>query len=222
MQRPFFHFYAVGYRRNPFGALTDEEWAAIALLPAAAAQALAAGFAHLQLLGPMGTGKSTTLLALQARFQQLGRREAYEYLPEGTRRFETETAVLDTFLLDEAQRLSWRQRRRLVGAGKRGVQLVVSSHEDLTPLFARSGLALTSVSLDEEVTVEWVTAVIQQRLAYFALPDRPRAALTPDAFVWLHRRYGRNLRRMEYFLYDVWQTLETPEPVSADTLAAIH
>ena len=68
MQRPFFHFPHIGYRRNPFGALTDEEWTAIAVLPPAIERILADDFEHLQLLGPMGIGKSTTLLALQAWF----------------------------------------------------------------------------------------------------------------------------------------------------------
>ena len=70
MQRPFFHFPHIGYSRNPFGALIDEEWVAISVLPPVIERILADGFEHLQLLGPMGIGKSTTLLALQAEFQR--------------------------------------------------------------------------------------------------------------------------------------------------------
>jgi hypothetical protein len=219
MQRPFFHSRKIGYGRNPFGALTDEEWAAVAVLPPKAAQALESGFAHLQLLGPMGAGKSTALLAMQEVFKEAGRQAVYEYLPLGKRRFDTETAVLDVFLLDEAQRLSWRQRRRLVdGAGNGRLQLVLSSHEDLTRLFAQKGLVLTSVDLAGEMTVGWVTAVLDTRLAYFALPDQPRAVLSDDAVHYLCHRFGDNLRQMEYFLYEVWQRLDTPELVTRQTL----
>lgn len=219
MQRPFFHFRKIGYRRNPFGALTAEEWAAVAVLPPQAAQALATGFAHLQLLGPMGVGKSTALLAVQEVFRQAGRRTTVEYLPLGKRRFDTETAVLDVFLLDEAQRLSWRQRRRLVsGVGNGRLQIVLSSHEDLTRVFAQKGLVLTSVDLAGEMTVDWITAVLDRRLSYFALPDQPRAILSDAAVYYLYQRFGNNLRQMEYFLYEVWQRLDTPQLVMRQTL----
>ena len=159
MQRPFFHFPHIGYRRNPFGALTDEEWMAIAVMPPTIEGILAAGFEHLQILGPMGIGKSTTLLALQAEFQnqnlqckdaEAQRKESvesaksavekitYEYLPEGQRHFVTDTSELDLFLLDEAQRLNWWQRRKLLKAASH-LQLVFSSHEDLAPLFRKRG-----------------------------------------------------------------------------------
>lgn len=219
MPRTFFHFEKVGYWRNPFGALTEAEWAAVAALPPKAAQALSAGFDHLQLLGPMGVGKSTTLLALHNYFAAEGRRVAYEYLPPGQRRFETETAVLDTFLLDEAQRLWWGQRqklRRLAGNGR--LQIIFSSHEDLTGLFANRGLNLTSVDLAGEMEVGWITAVLDKRLAYFALPDQPRARLSDDAPAYLYERFGHNLRQMEYFLYEVWQSLDGPERVTPHIL----
>ncbi|NHZ72114.1 MAG: hypothetical protein GWP17_03400 [Aquificales bacterium] len=246
MQRPFFHFQNIGYQRNPFGALTDAEWAAIAVLPPAVERILADGFEHLQILGPMGVGKSTTLLALQSWFEKnqrkgakMQRKEksasyfgsaqyrsaksadkiAYEYLPEGQHFFETDTSGLDMFLLDEAQRLNWWQRRKLVkGAGNSRLRLIISSHEDLTPLFARKGLDLTSVNLSGEMDVGWITAVLDKRLAYFAIPHQPRATLTPAAITYLFQTFGQNLRQMEYFLYEVWQQLESTGPVDASFL----
>jgi hypothetical protein len=250
MQRPFFHFPHIGYSRNPFGALTDEEWTAIAVLPPAIERILADGFAHLQLLGPMGIGKSTTLLALQAWFQnqnlqrkgaktQRGLKEksasseanrvrqsavekvVYEYLPEGQRHFVTDTSGLDTFLLDEAQRLNWWQQRKLMKMADH-LQLIISSHEDLAPLFAKKGLCLTSVDLSGEMDVGWITAVLHKRLSYFAIPNQPHATLTPDAITYLAQTFGQNLRQMEYFLYEVWQQLEGVEPVDVQFLQRIE
>jgi len=239
MQRPFFHFPHIGYSRNPFGALTDEEWTAIAVLPPVIERILANGFDHLQLLGPMGIGKSTTLLALQAWFvaaqKESSRRDAetqrrkggpvarpqdahpsnrivYEYLPEGQRHFVTDTNKLDLFLLDEAQRLNWWQRRKLMKAASH-LRLIISSHEDLTPLFAKKDMNLTSVDLSGEMDEGWITAVIHKRLSYFAIPNQPHATLTPTAITYLVETFGQNLRQMEYFLYEVWQQLDSTEPV---------
>ncbi len=238
MQRPFFHFPHIGYSRNPFGALTDEEWTAIAVLPPAIEHVLADGFEHLQLLGPMGIGKSTTLLALQTEFQRGGaeaqRKKSaesaesadnkiiYEYLPEGQRYFVTETKGLDVFLLDEAQRLNWWQRRKLAKVVSNSpLRLIISSHEDLTPLFAKKGLNLTSVDLSGEIDVGWITAVIHKRLSYFALPNQPHATLTPAAITYLVETFGQNLRQMEYFLYEVWQQLESTHPIDSDFLRVL-
>ena len=245
MQRPFFHFPHIGYRRNPFGALTDAEWTAIAVLPPAIERILADGFEHLQILGPMGIGKSTTLLALQSWFQnqnlqrkgaetQRGLKEksapsaksavkkmVYEYLPEGQRYFVTETKGLDVFLLDEAQRLNWWQRRKLMKVADH-LRLIISSHEDLTPLFARKGLTLTSVDLSGEMDVEWITAVIHKRLAYFAIPNQPHATLTPVAITYLIETFGQNLRQMEYFLYEVWQQLDDTQFMDAARLQMLR
>jgi len=236
MQRPFFHFPHIGYSRNPFGALTDEEWAAIAVLPPVIERFLEDGFDHLQILGPMGIGKSTTLLALQAWFTEIPHRRGetgarpqyahppnsivYEYLPEGQRHFVTDTNNLDLFLLDEAQRLNWWQRRKLMKAASH-LQLIISSHEDLTPLFAKKGLNLTGVDLSGEMDEGWITAVIHKRLSYFAIPNQPHAILTPAAITDLVETFGQNLRQMEYFLYEVWQQLDSTEPVDVTQLRLV-
>jgi hypothetical protein len=99
------------------------------------------------------------------------------------------------------------------------VQLIISSHEDLTPLFAKKGLNLTSVDLTGDLDVAWITAVIHKRLAYFAIPHHPHATLTPAAIAYLAKTFGQNLRQMEYFLYEVWQQLDTNDPI---TLQRLH
>ncbi|MBE2224465.1 MAG: hypothetical protein IAF02_23190, partial [Anaerolineae bacterium] len=121
----------------------------------------------------------------------------------------------------EAQRLNWWQRRKLVKAASH-LQLIVSSHEDLTPLFAKKGLNLISVDLSGEMDAGWITAVIHKRLAYFAIPNQPHATLTPAAITYLVETFGQNLRQMEYFLYEMWQGLETADLIAAQTLKNAH
>jgi hypothetical protein len=79
------------------------------MLPAAVAN-LTAPSGHLQVLGQMGRGKTTTLLGLGKRFRLQGLRADYEYLPAGRDAFTTPLASLDVFLLDEVQRLRLDER----------------------------------------------------------------------------------------------------------------
>ena len=126
------------------------------------------------------------------------------------------------FLLDEAQRLNWWQRRKLMKAvANDGLRLIISSHEDLTPLFAKRGLNLTSVDLTGEMDEGWITAVLHKRLSYFAIPHQPHATLTPAAISYLAETFSQNLRQMEYFLYEVWQQLETTNPIDAPFLRVL-
>lgn len=222
MTRAYFFFHQLGYRRNPFGALTAEEWAAVAVLPTAVAPLFQMTQGHGQLLGPMGSGKTTTLLGLRAHFAARGAAVVYEYLPQGQTWFETEPAGLDLFLLDEAQRLTWRQRRRLMNGVRDGrLRLIMSSHEDLTPLFARRKLPLLTVSLADQASPAHYAAVLAQRLAFFALPDAARVTLGETAVQFLYDTFGQNMREAEYFLYEVWQRQEAVVEISGAQLAAM-
>ncbi len=66
--------------------------------------------------------------------------------------------------------------------------------------------------------MRWITAVIHKRLSYFAIPNQPHATLTAVAITYLIETFGQNLRQMEYFLYKVWQQLETTSPVDVHYL----
>src|SRR5207248_5460657 len=125
---PYFPFHALGYRSNPFRALSDEEWADIVVLPEAVL-AVAAGPNHLQILGELGHGKTSALLGLAQQLRRAGRRVAYEYLPIGHYVFTSQLTGLDVFLLDEVQRLRTAERRRLLAAAKGGLRLMLGSHE---------------------------------------------------------------------------------------------
>lgn len=187
--------------QNPFQALTEEEWAEIVVWPAAAATAFNQS-AHLQFLGQMGSGKTSLLLACHARLRyDLTCRAKLEYLAEGERRRRTSLDQLDVYLLDEAQRLSWRERKKWVAAaGRYSVRLIFSSHRDMTPLFKYYHLPLTTIRLDV-MTPSHLQALLERRLAHFASP----ITFTPETITYLWKRFGPNWRDMEFFLYDVWQ-----------------
>ena len=217
MRDPYFPFNALGYRSNPFRALTDEEWADIVVLPNVVVEAVANG-GHLQVLGELGHGKTSTLLGLTRQFRRAGRRVAYEYLPIEHDVFTSSLGNLDVFLLDEVQRLRPGERRRLLTAAKTGLRLILGSHEDLAPLFKRAVLALTTVRLDH-VVPEQLAALLARRLEAAALPDSAlRVTFDPSALVYLEARFGSNLRAMERFLYEVFQRLEEPEVLTGERL----
>ncbi len=230
MINPYFPFHALGFQCNPFRVLTDDEWADIAVLPDAVELVVTPGFVHLQVLGALGHGKTTTLLGLAARFRREGKRVAYEYLPEGQSQFHTGLSGLDVFLLDETQRLSRSERDRLLSAAptlpkvsnlREGLQLVVSSHDDLALLFAKRGLSLTTAHLDKAASPDHLSAVLERRLSYFALDkNAPGVTLTSDAVRYLHEAFGGNLRAMQYFLYEVFQRIKSRGAITADYLRA--
>jgi hypothetical protein len=210
----FFPFYAIGFKCNPFRALTDDEWAAVAVLRLALQARLAHGFEHLQLLGPLGHGKTSGLLALAAHLRRAKQRVAYEYLAEGQSRFVTRTPAVDYFLLDEAQRLSGRERDRLLRLP--GVHFVLGSHEDLSPLFAARRLALATIRIDNDE--DHLRTILERRLAYFAHDGAPTITFDAAAVRFLHQTFGGNLRAAQYFLYEVFQRFPPPGAISADRL----
>ncbi len=222
MAGPYFPFHALGFKSNPFRALADDEWAEVAVLPDAVLSILASGFAHLQVLGEMGHGKTTILLGLAARFRREGKRVTYEYLPEGQCEFHTGLDGLDVFLLDEAQRLTVNERGRLTSTAQLaggGLHLVLGSHDDVTPLFASRGLLLATVHLDDADSISHLSAVLARRLDYFALAqESPGATLTLDAVHYLHETFGGNLRAAQYFLYEVFQRLKHQGAITAEHL----
>lgn len=214
-KRPF-HFHTLGFRRNPFGALRDEEWAAVAVLPPVIQAQLDKALHHVQLLGPKGCGKTTTMRRIRADLEAQLLNVAYEYLPEGSSRFATQLTGLDAFFLDEAQRLnSWERRRWLKGVQNGRLRTIFSSHNDLSHLFARRRLPLTTINIDMQVSLAHYDAVLQQRLAYFALEVPPRITFAPAAVTFLYETFGADMREAEYFLYEVWQALEQAGVITA-------
>lgn len=211
MPNPYFPFHALGYQCNPFRAVTDAEWVALAVLPPEVEAV--AGVPYLQVLGDKGHGKTTTLLTLTERFRQQGLKAAYEHLEVEADHFITPLSGLDVFVLDEAQRLTSSERHRLLTANLG--RLVLAGHEDLTPLFKRFGLSLTTIYFDT-TTLEHFSNVVARRLDYFALPDvAQRAGVTPEALAYLYATFGADVRHSEQVLYEAFESVKGREGVEA-------
>ncbi len=207
MNNSYFPFQALGYQCNPFRAVTNEEWVRLAVLHPQVEAALAAGFEHLQVLGEKGHGKTTTLLAIEAHFKAKGQRTAYEHLEVDEYRYTTQLEALDLFCLDEAQRLTPVERVRLLETllKEKSLHVVLGSHEDFGPAFARRGLTLTTLQF-ETVPLAQVEAVVGRRLSYFALaPDQPTVKPTSEAIAALYARFGADMRKIEQALYEAYQ-----------------
>jgi hypothetical protein len=215
VSNPYFPFHHLGFQCNPFRAVIDAEWIELAILP----DFIPTDFIHLQILGDKGRGKTTALLKLSSLFDQA----AYEHLEVDQDRFITRLDGLSIFLLDEAQRLNARERERLFSKIKdTGLRVVLGSHEDYSPRFAKHGWPLTTVRL-ETVPRAHVAAVIRRRLNYFALrSEQPALDLTPAAIAYLHQQYGADLRLIENVLYEVFEQLKGMGSITAIDEALIR
>lgn len=213
----YFPFHALGLQSNPFRALTDPEWADIVILPPALLD-LAGQNTHLQILGPAGSGKTSALLGLAAHLRRAGQSPVYAYLPAGQATFTSPPPATPVFLLDEAQRLNHRERRRLLTLTAR---LIIAAHVDLAAAFTRVGQPLTTVSLGP-LDSQTLQAQLEKRLAYFARPETtgPRFSFSPAAVAYLQTASAGDLRFIQFWLYEFFQRLPPPGPIQADALAA--
>jgi replication-associated recombination protein RarA len=204
MPNSYFPFHDLGYQCNPFRAVSDEEWAALAIVPAAVEAALAER--HVQILGDKGHGKTTILLALAERFRRAGQGAAYEHLEIGQDRFTSDPAGLEVLLLDETQRLKRSERERLLKRA-RLPRLILAGHEDLAPWFKRFGLALATVQFDV-CPLAHLNAVIARRLAHFTLAGSAAPiGVSADAIQYLHTAFGGDIRLMEQALYEAFEQM---------------
>lgn len=209
-----------GFVGNPFRALSETEWEEAAILPPAMRFVMANNDTDsVQILGTAGHGKSSALRAVIRDAQWTDRWVAYEYIPHGAQSFGASVEVDGWFCLDEAQRLNPRERERLIElCREKNLRLFLGSHEDLTPLFNRARLPLATITLDTPEPAHF-DKVLQNRLSRFARSGTPRASLTPDAFAFLRKRFGSDLRGAERFLFDVFQeSVREPVAITGDRL----
>ncbi len=217
MKRPYFFQHILGYTKNPFGALTREEWTAVTFLPTPLHNILTAKYTHLQLLGRQGCGKSSALLNIMEQFRQQNKPAIYEYIPNGQKKWHSNLTGISCFFLDEAQRLNGRQRRRWLKTATK-TQLIFSSHQDLSKHFHKRHLPLHTFNIETLITPDYYAQWIEKRLTYFALDVPERVTFADTAVSHLFHTYGPNIREAEYFLYDVWQSLTEPQILTEHTL----
>jgi hypothetical protein len=213
----YFPFAKLGLRSNPFRTLTAEEWADVAIVPQPIEEAFKRGD-NLLILGKRGRGKSTTLRTLIRRVEWQEKHVAYERLPFGKWRYQTDFSKLDAFAPDEAQRLAVWEWHQLLNRARDGMRLIMGSHRNDKWLFQFAGIPLTVFHLGKLNTPQHLQQVLQRRIEYFALNSQPLVTLDESAVNYLHQQYGDNLRGIEHFMYEVFQQLHEPTHITAALL----
>ncbi|MFN2147707.1 MAG: hypothetical protein ACK2T2_04895 [Anaerolineales bacterium] len=208
----YFPFERLGLRGNPFRALTEDEWAALAWLHPALLAALDQASPILQILGASGRGKSSALLAVKRELLARGREPHYLYLPPGMHRLKRDQQSGDPLLLDEIERLPPRSRRRLfraaLGLPGKAPQLVFSSHGDLArEVEAIQPGVLASIPLPP-ITGGQLADLLHARIRAESIAGDPPVWFDDQAINLLIEYFGDDLRTMERTLYEAFQRLD--------------
>lgn len=190
-------------RVNPFGEWAREDRIAMAQLDAAPWLGALQHERHaLQFVGACGRGKSTHLLALARllAFAPHGIPSHYCYLPP--RGPCPPFPAAGILLIDEAQRLPWLRRRRLLRQGR---PLVLGTHRDGRGPLQRAGYTVETVDLDQLKPPEQLAAILNRRIEHARLGDGPLPSITPAEAARLQIWFGSNIRAAEHYLYHQFQ-----------------
>ena len=222
----------LGLWRNPFGELTPEERAELAVVETD--QEL--GFLRLheedaierkiiQYVGGCGFGKTTHLLALRFEIQNLIDAEIpYLYFPEeswvlrkwmqftGQRQLVDERPNLPKerpIILDEMQRAGWWNWRKLLHSTG---PLLIGTHVDKSERWRRAGFDVLTINVEERAhdCLHLQRALNQRIESSRSTTENPTAdskhahcpTLSINVVEQLAMRHQFNLRAIEYELYD--------------------
>ena len=173
--------------RNPFGALTLHERGSLAVIEPIEI----APFKPVQIIADAGHGKTTHLLALRAQHPK----SLYEYVNDPS----LKTGTRGLFLVDEAQRLSAAELKRLF---RTQALLVLGTHADLTE---HSPHPLRTIRI-ASLSLEKLQAVVNARISAARRDSaEPVPMLTDIQLRGLMQRHGSNLRAIEASLYEAFQ-----------------
>lgn len=194
---PISPYARLNLRRNPFGELTRDERAELAVVDVDfLLTELAQGRTALQFLGPCGRGKTTHLLALGRALPGV----IYVYLPEdGPQPRIPPTRPL---LLDEAQRLGRWQRRWVFGQTG---PLVLGSHEDHSEELTRAGYRVVTEHVAHAVHAGRLRQLLNRRIEASRAGPGPLPWIDETRAAELHGRFGADIRQIERVLYDEFQ-----------------
>lgn len=183
--------------RNPFGELTREERGELAVVDVETwVELLNCRTMALQFIGPCGHGKTTHLLAILKAMPD----SRYVYLPpDGC---QPQIPQERPLLIDEAQRLTFLQRRRVF---RQGGPLVLGTHEDLTNPLQSFGFKVLTVQVAADQSIDKLMSILTMRIEASRLSSEPVPRIPPQLVLNLHRQCGSNVRQIEQILYDQFQ-----------------
>lgn len=186
-------------RHNPFGELTEAERAELAVVDINdACDFLRRPYSAVQFVGEKGFGKTTHLLAIRLRFKEAG----YVHIPEGER-----AAVPDgsPILVDEAQRLTWRQRKRLFPERR---PLVLGTHRDFESALRRAGRNVRTIQVHRSTTAERIHELLNRRIEHARRSSLPVPSIRPATVKQLQERFGSDVRAMLGWMYERFEALD--------------
>jgi len=190
-------YHYLNLRRNPFGELTRDERAELAIVEVdVLIDFLATGRDVLQVIGPCGHGKTTHLLAIGKAMPTA----RYLYLPEDGPRPTVDASR--PMIVDEAQRMSWWQLR---SALRHGGPLILGTHVDLSKQICRAGLRVRTVDVTQPVSILRLAEILNQRIEAGRFNDGKLPQITQEIASRLQQVFGANVRAIERHLYDEFQ-----------------
>lgn len=201
-------FARLGLKWNPFRVVAPQEKpdtyvADLFESNGLASQVATSDAAFTQIIAKAGHGKSTFLAAVADELDEADIPFERHYLEPSLRtRVASPDASIRVLLLDEAERLTHRNLRRLSRWTGEGGRLVVSSHRDL------SGIVTGQT---ETVELPGLTTTALQRLfgarLRWAGSDDRAFEMTSDGADWLLESGAGNLRVVESVLYELFQEM---------------
>ena len=205
---PLFPWARMNLWRNPFGELTPDERAQLAVFADGELSRCDVGDGQaVQLIGACGRGKTTRLLAMLRELPEA----SYVYLPE-----DGPCPAIPAgcpLLIDEAQRLPRRVRGKILSTG---LPLVLATHKDLERVLIRFGYSVRTIRIGHENTPELICRLLNRRIEASRLSAGPLPVLSLQLVDRLVQRFGSDVRAMEGFLYERAQTQVTQDQVIQD------
>lgn len=204
-QLPFSH---LNLRFNPFGELTDDERAAVAVADPVQLRGLAARLlsddAVILLTGEPGRGKTTMLRALHLHLTaELGPLPFVRVATGGSPPIGEGRVVF----VDEAQRLGWLSLRRLL---RRPGGFALTAPGPFRHLGVGHRLVTVGVG---DPSPERLALIVERRIELARRGAGPVPTVDAAAVAWLVARFADDVRAAEQALYEVFQRLEGADRV---------
>jgi len=204
MRTPTLPFAHLNLRRNPFGEFSVAERMALADVDVAEFDTfLGDPSSVLQFVGEKGYGKTTHLLALHARWEGSG----YVHIPEGE---QARVPQGNPLLIDEAQRLTWRQQRSVFQAR---IPLVLGTHYDFCESLRRAGRQVRTVAVERTMSPERLTRILNSRIHSVRRHDGAVPSIRLETASQLLEQFGPNIRRVQHELYLIIQNMNRIQDV---------
>ncbi|TWT82558.1 hypothetical protein CA13_40210 [Planctomycetes bacterium CA13] len=180
--------------RNPFGELTPDERAELAVVDISEiVGVLNQPRIAIQFIGECGRGKTTRMLAIGKELPEA----AYVYLEE-----DRPCGAIPTgypLMIDEAQRLPRSVMRTIFSSG---LTLVLATHRDLSRPLRSFGYRVKTYRLGRDGDANLIWECLNRRIEASRLNAGPIPVLSRADAAELVRQFGSDIRAMESYLYD--------------------